>query len=240
MDYVTLTKEVRQRFGITSAHITYKNNDYMIMMKKLSDDMVLFLSPFLDFKFNEEISLFFSSNNGVVEIKVKIDCFYDSNDVLVVEGSFICISGEVFFTDFIAFINNLIEQKKRKEERILCTQKNLMRLNLINVFMFEFKYRLFKAIIKDISYSGIKVLTNPVLLQDNGSLFNLKISFKNPNETYLFVKSKIVRKNLYIFENTNFAEIVFSIEGNIKYKKRIDKYFEDMNKKTKKRSYFHR
>lgn len=225
MDYVTLTKEIRQHFGLTSAHITYDNNDYIIMLKKLSDNMILFSCPFIGVRYEDELKLTFNSEKGFVELNIKIECFYESNDVLVIEASFICISNNEFFIDFEAFLNNLLAQKKRKEERILCTQKNLQILNLINVFTFDFKYRQFKGIIKDVSYSALRVLCNPVLLQEKGSLFTFKLKFKNPEESYLFVNAKIIRKKPYSYENCSFAEVVFEIPQNLKFNERLDLFF---------------
>lgn len=229
MDYVTLTKEIRQYFGLTSAHISFNNRDYMIMLKKLSTNMILFSCPFIPVKYEDELKLYINSNEGLIELTIKIECFYESNDLLVIEASFICCSNIEFFTFFESFLKNLLDQKKRKEERILCTQKNLQLLNFKNVFYFDFKYRQFKGIVKDISYSGLRVLCNTILLQDNGSIFTFKLKFFNPEESFLFVNAKIIRKQLYSFEGHDFAEIVFEIPENIKFKARLDNYFNIKN-----------
>ncbi|MBR3600710.1 MAG: hypothetical protein IKL49_00050 [Lachnospiraceae bacterium] len=124
-------------------------------------------------------------------------------------------------------MRNLINQKKRKEERILCTEKNLEKLRMDNLILLTYKYRTFKALIKDISYSGIKVLTNPLLLQTKDELFSFSIKFNNPEEKFFFVSCNTVRKQLYTFDNYNMAEIVFKLGENIKYRKRLDLYFNE-------------
>ena len=90
--------------------------------------------------------------------------------------------------------------------------------------------RQIKAVVKDISYSGIKILTSPLLLQEKGELFSFTIKFENPEEKFLFLQCPVVRKNTFEFENTLFAEIVLKLPENIKYRKRLDCYFHAAKK----------
>lgn len=231
MEIITLTNEIKLMFGLKSAHATIEGKDYIIMIKQLSDELIVFTIPDIEVNYGQQIQIFFPSVYGKVEITITVDCFYENDLMYVIEGNIISGINCVFFEEFCKFILELINQKKRKEERILCNKKNLEKLKLINLINFDFRYRAMRGVIKDISYSGIKVLTNTVLLQDNGSLFTFKLMFKDPEQNFLFVNSHIVRKNLYTFENQSFAEVVFSLENNIKFCKRLDEYFNLNQKK---------
>lgn len=224
MELITLTSEITDLFGLYSAHITIEGNDYIIQIKQLNDSRIIFTCPNIEFQYGQTMQLVFQTNQGKVKETIMIDCFYDNGIMLVVEA--VLKTHEHCFFNFLReFLKHLLEQKKRKEQRILCTKHNLETLNLINTFMFEFKYRALKGVIKDISFSGINVLTSPILLQENGDLFNFKLKFINPTESFLFVKCPIIRKNLYTFENKDFAEVVFKLEENLKFRNRLDNYF---------------
>lgn len=235
MEPNTLTSEIRERFGIKSCHMTIDENDFMIMLLKLSNENIEFSCSYENLKHGQLVLIIFPSKYGNVELEVQIDNFYNNDIMFIVEGTIKNRNKNDFFIEFNNFINNLIEQKKRKEERILCNKKNLEILNMINVFTFDYRFRQYKGVIKDISYSGIRVLTNPALLQENGELFSFKVIFKNPEESFFFVKCPIIRKQLFVFEEQKFAEIVFKIGDYIRFKERIDLYFEKINKITHQR-----
>lgn len=226
MECITLTADIRKYFGITSAHVIIGDKDIMVMMDQMSDDSIVISATFGQFEKGMEITIIFPSLFGKCEINAVIEnitfeLFY------ILECK---IKGRVnneFFIEFENHIRNLINQKKRKEERILCNEKNLEKLRLDNLIFLTYKYRTFKALIKDISYSGIKVLTNPLLLQAKDELFSFSLKFNNPEEKFVFVSSHIVRKQLFTFENYNMAEMVFKLGENIKYRKRLDLYFNE-------------
>lgn len=229
MELITLTTEIRQNLGIFSAHINFDNNDYMIMIKQLSDSFVVFSCPELKLNTKCKLKLFFQSNNGVVECELEVEYFYNSEVMFVVEAKIISTNKNDFFIEFQNLINDILYQAKRKEQRILCTKKNLALLNLINFFFFNYNGKNYKGIIKDISFSGVKILTNVELLQNTDETkFKIKISFVNPEESFFFV-CKICRKNLFTFEGHDFAEVVFKLPNNIKFRNRLQNYFNNTN-----------
>ena len=149
--------------------------------------------------------------------------------MFVVEAKIISTNKNDFFIEFQNLINDILYQAKRKEQRILCTKKNLALLNLINFFFFNYNGKNYKGIIKDISFSGVKILTNVELLQNNDETkFKIKISFVNPEDSFFFV-CKICRKNLFTFEGHDFAEVVFKLPNNIKFRNRLQNYFNHTN-----------
>ncbi|MBR6581995.1 MAG: hypothetical protein IKK80_00115, partial [Treponema sp.] len=188
--------------------------------------VILISCSFEGFKKGTEIKIVFPSLFGKCEINaiienITFELFY------ILECKINSRENTEFFIEFENYVRNLINQKKRKEERILCTEKNLEKLRMDNLILLTYKYRTFKALIKDISYSGIKVLTNPLLLQTKDELFSFSIKFNNPEEKFFFVSCNTVRKQLYTFDNYNMAEIVFKLGENIKYRKRLDLYFNE-------------
>ena len=227
MELITLTTEIRQNLGIFSAHITFDNNDYMVILKQLSDNFVVFSCPELNLIPKCNLKLFFQSNNGVVECELEVEYFYNSEVMFVVEAKIISNNKNDFFVEFQNLINDINFQKKRKEERILCTKKNLALLNLINYFFFNYNGKNYKGIIKDISFSGVKILTNVELLKivDNSD-FKFKLTFNNPDESFYFV-TKICRKNLFTFEGHDFAEVVFKLPQNFKFRNRLQVFFDN-------------
>ena len=150
--------------------------------------------------------------------------------MLNVECMITGINKNDFLINFSNFIYNILDNKKRKEERILCTKKNLERLHLINYIYLVYKNREFKGIIKDISYSGIKILISPLLLQSKDDLFTFKLNFYNPSASFLFVNTKIIRNELFTFQGYDFAQIVFKLDQNIKYIERLNEYFNEREK----------
>lgn len=232
MELITLTTEIREYFGLKSSHITIDNNDFIVMLKQMSDESVIFTCSNIDVKYGQIVILVFPSKYGKCEVEVEIDNFYDNDIMFVIEGKIRSHNENEFFIAFQNFMLDLINQKKRKEQRILCTKKNLEILHLINTFDLQFKYRQFRAVIKDISYSGLKILTNPLLLQENGDLFSFKIKFKDPAESYFFIKCHVIRKNLYTFEGQDFAEMVLELNDNIKFRNRIKEYFDYLEREN--------
>ena len=230
MDCISLTFDIKEYFGVKTAHIAYEGNDYIVMLKNLSDSLVVFTCPDIPLKFGQKFKLFFPSKFDKVSLDVEIDNFYFNDIMFVVEGSILNWSNKVFLDEFIKFILELINQKKRKENRILCTQANLALLKMKNTISFDFRFRSFKGIIKDISYSAIRILTDPILLEEKGDLFSFKLYFTEPEEKFIFINCPVIRKEEYVFENTKFAQIVFAIENNIKYSNRLSVFFDDAKK----------
>ncbi len=232
MELITLTADIRRMFGITSAIVNYQNKDYMIMLKQMSDNYIVFTMPEIEISYGEILLVKFPSNYGTVEIKISVNCFYSNGSTFVIEADFIVYNESDFFMEFEKFIRLLLEEKKRKEERILCTKRNLELLNLKNIIELEFKYKKMKAVIKDLSYSGIKLLCNEKLLEDTSLLFNFKLFFFNPNEVILFFNCPIIRKSLFVFEEQKMTELVLKLPENIKYKKRIGEFLSNNESKT--------
>lgn len=224
MELLTLTSEIRQMFEIKSAYININNTDVIVMLKELSDDKVCFTCPNLEIATKQCISLFFTSKFGKVECKVSIDCFYIDGIFFNVEGTITANNNNDFFIAFMNLILDLFNQKKRKEQRILCTKKNLKILGLINIIFFTYKNNTYKGVVKDISFSGMKILTNPLLLEEENEKFCFKLSFVQPVEKYMFWNVKTIRKNLFSYDGYDFAEIVFQLPDNIKFRNRINDF----------------
>ena len=233
MEYITLTSEIRKYFGITSCHICFNNNDIMVMLQEMSDEGVIFACSFDGIKNNDEILIVFPSLFGKCEIKAEV-ISVNIQSFFIIECKILDRNKNEFFIEFENYIKNLINQKKRKEERILCNEKNLEKLRLNGILMLNYKYRSFRGVIKDVSYSGIKVLTNIAFLQSKDELFSFSLKFLNPEEKYFFVNCPVVRKQIFTFNNYDFAEIVFKLGENINYRKRLDAFFRE-EKKTIKR-----
>lgn len=224
MECISLTSDLRKYFGIISCHVVINEKDIMVMLEQLSDELVVFSCTFLSLCKGMEVLIIFPSLFGRCEVNAKISSI--KTDVFfVIECNIINTNKNEFFIQFQNYVINLINQKKRKEERILCNEKNLKRLRLNNIIMLTYKYRNFRAVIKDISYSGIKILTSPLFLQTKDELFSFSIRFNEPEDKFFFVNCPIVRKQTFTFENFNFAEIVFKLGENINYRKRLDSYF---------------
>lgn len=228
MELVTLTPDIRKYFGMSSAHITFENKDIMIMMQQMNDETVIFSCSFCNLESGQKIKIEFPSLYGKCEIEaviseIKKELFY------IIECAVKSHNKNDFFTEFYNYMMDLINQKKRKEERIFCNKKNLERLHLMGTFNLIYKYRNFKAVIKDISYSGVKVLTNPVFLQakDMEEKFSFNLKFIEPEEKYMFINSRIIRKQSFEFEGYSFAEIVLSLDENINFRKRLDSFFHE-------------
>lgn len=233
MELVQFTAELRKYFGITSCHIIVDNVDFMAMLMALNDDNIVINTVCGNLKEGMNITIFFPTLfDEKVELDAQVNEVKDEN-MIVVACTIRKKNKNQFFIEFQDYLNLILSQKKRKEMRILCTKKNLELLHLNTVFFLTFHMRQIKAVVKDISYSGIKILTNPLLLQEKGELFSFTLKFENPEEKFLFLECPIVRKNTFEFENTLFAEIVFKLPENIKYRKRLDCYF---NAEKKQRS----
>ena len=231
MEYVTLTTEIKMKFGITSSFVTINGNDYIVILKKITTEMCMFTCPEMDLSCNEEIKLTFLTKYGKIEENVKVDCFFKDEIMFVVEVRFNYKNKNEFFIQLENFINELTLMTKRKEDRILCTRENLKRLRLINKIQFEYNTVKYQGMIKDISFSAFRILTNPLLLNDNGSLFRFKLQFTDPEENFIFTNCCIIRKEMFEFESQKFAQIVFKIEPTINYKKRINEYFNENEKR---------
>lgn len=229
MELVTLTTEIRKYFGITSCHITKDENDFMAMILSLSDDTVVLNCSYADFNKGEIILIIFPSLFGRCEIECEIKDIKEEV-FIVLEGKIKSTNKNDFFIEFRNYMNNIMLQKKRKEERILCNKKTVELLNLQNYLFITYNMKKYKAIIKDLSYSGIRVVINPVFLEVKDNFFNLSISFLAPEEKFFFIKCYIVRKMRFDFEDKTAAEIVFKLSENVKYRKRLDSYFNKRNK----------
>lgn len=228
MELITITYDIREHFEIKGSHITYDNKDYMAIIKQLSLDTVIICLPFIDLSYGSNFILQFNSVCGIVKINIVCDVFYENEGMLICECSILDGIEHNFFVLFKQFIEEILAQKKRKEQRILCSQKNLELLKLNNVISFDFRYRKLKGVIKDISYSGLRVLANPILLEENGELFSFRLSFTDPVENFVFINCPIRRKELFVFQGTEFASVVFKINGSIKFKERISNYLNQI------------
>lgn len=229
MDTVNFTEELRKHFGITSCNITKEDHDFIAMLLALSDDTISISTTCNDIVNGMQIKITFPSDYGKCEIEAVVSEIKDSF-IQVFECKIISTNKNDFFIEFQNYLNNLIIQKKRKEERILCNKKNIELLRLNQTFFITYKYRNFKAVIKDISYSGVRILASPLLLQIVNEVFNFTIQFKEPEEKFFFVRCPVVRKSELIFEGHSLSEIVFKLPENIKFRKRLDTYFNDLKK----------
>ncbi len=233
-DYLTLSSDVRMFFGIQAAHIIINGNDIMIMLRQINDEAVIFDCPEIDIKLNEPVLIKFNSKYGPIEIDLKIMNFCSNEFMFSIEGKITGINQEEFLIALKEFLKKLIQEKKRKEERILCNQANLAKLNLINNFEITFHSRIFKCIIKDISLSGLKFFTGCELLHHKGEKFNIKLKFKNPEHTFFFTDCEILRKDEYVFNGMQLCEAVLKLEPNIKFASRINMFFNEDYKELKK------
>ena len=148
MELITITYDIREHFEIKGSHITYDNKDYMAIIKQLSLDTVIICLPFIDLSYGSNFILQFNSVYGIVKINIVCDVFYENEGMLICECSRLDGIDHNFFILFKQFIEEILAQKKRKEQRILCSQKNLELLKLNNVISFDFRYRKLKGVIK--------------------------------------------------------------------------------------------
>lgn len=229
MELVTLTTEIRKYFGITSCHITKDDKDFMAMLAALSDESLTVSCSYADFEKGQVILVVFPTLFGKCEIECEIKDIKEEV-FITIEGKINSTNKNDFFVEFQNYMNNIMLQKKRKEERILCNKKTLELLNLNNLIFITYKMRKYKAVIKDISYSGLRVLVNPVFLDVKDDMFNFTVFFNNPEEKFFFIKCYIVRKMCFEFEGKAAAEIVFKLSENVKYRQRLDSYFNKRNK----------
>lgn len=231
MELVTLTTEIKEFLELRSSHIFLNNQDFIVMPKQINNECIILAIPNINVNYGTKFDLFFRSKAGDVILNLIVDIFYpdDSDNMIIVECSILNSNNSNFFNLLDELISRLIAQKKRKEERILCCKKNLEILNLHNIIYFDYNYRKVKGIIKDISYTGLRVLCDPIVLNENGNLFSFKLKFTNPDESFLFVNSPIRRKELFEYQNTKFASIVFKLNSSIKFKERIDHFLNNNN-----------
>lgn len=227
MDILTLTSEIKNLLGFDSAFITVDNKDLMIQIKQLNSKLIIFTCPFYDFKYGQTIKITIKTENDNFSFDCEMDNFYESEIILVCE----CKTKEEIKNEFFIALEKILDdfktQTKRKEMRILCNKRNLEILHLNNILLFDFHYKSYRGVIKDISLSGLKVLTKTELLNENGELFNFKLFFSHPEEKFIFNSSYIVRKRLFSFENHDFAEIVFKLPENVRFIKRLSSFLEE-------------
>lgn len=220
-----MSTELRTYFGIKSVHFTFDNKDYMVMVKKISDEQIVFVISSIDINLSDHGKIFFPSIAGDVTEEIEITDIYDEpNNNIGIVASFLSNTND-FFIILKRYFDNLILETKRKEERILCNKKNIERLKMQDFFIFQFRKKNYKAIIKDISYSGIRFLTNPEILQADNDTFTFFLKFFNPDHKFLFTNCKIIRKEEFIYLNTRFCELVLSLSENLIYKDRLNNYF---------------
>ena len=233
MEYVNFSQDLRKYFGITSCTVTYCNCDFMAMLLGLGSENILISTSCSNLNKEFVIKITFPSDFGKCEIEAEITDIKDSV-IKVFDCKILSRNKSDFFIEFRNYLDDLIEQKKRKEERILCNKRNLELLRLNQTFNLVYRYRIHKAVIKDISYSGLKILCNSVLFQIRDETFNFTVSFNDPEEKYFFVRCPVVRKNIITFDSLALAEIVFKLPENVKYRKRLDDFF-NLNKKYRTR-----
>lgn len=233
MDYLTLSSDVRYYFGIQAAHILLNDNDIMVMLRQINEKSIIFDCPEIDININDCYLVKFNSNFGQIELNINITSFYSNEYIFTCEAQITGINRNDFLIALNNFLLRLIEEKKRKEERILCNQKNLKKLHLINHFFIQQNNNKYNCIIKDISLSGIKVFTNIELLNCKDIKSNITLNFIEPNEKIHFENCEILRKSEYIFNDFKLCEMVFKIEPCLEYTSRINYFFQDNQKKHK-------
>ena len=72
MELVYLSPELRKHFGITSCHITYNDNDYIVMLKYLSDSLVIFSLPDIEIEDSSTVLIEFPSVDGVIQMQLLV------------------------------------------------------------------------------------------------------------------------------------------------------------------------
>ena len=233
MEYVNFSEDLRKYFGITSCTLTYNDNDFIAMLLGLSNENISISTTCENLNKGLVIKITFPTNSGKCEIEAEVTDIKESS-IKVFDCKIISRNKNDFFIEFQNYLNNLIEQKKRKEERILCNKKNIELLRLNQTFNLIYRYRSHKAFIKDISYSGLRILCNSILFQIADELFNFTLCFNDPEEKFFFVRCPVVRKSIITFEDQALAEIVFKLPENVRFRKRLDMFFNE-NKKTRSR-----
>lgn len=229
MEAVNFSEDLRKHFSITSCTLTKDDHDFIAMLIALSDDTISISTTCEELESGIQIKITFPTIYGKCEIEAEVMEIKDSY-IKVFDCKITSKNKNDFFIEFQNYLNNLIIQKKRKEERILCNKKNIELLRLNQTFFLTYKYRNFKAVITDISYSGIRIRANPLLLQVVNEVFNFTLQFREPEEKFFFVRCPVVRKNQIVFEDKALAEIVFKLPENIKFRKRLDSYYNEIKK----------
>lgn len=236
-DLISLTEQIKRKFGLSSARICFKEKDLLVILNSISLTKCIFLCSEAVLNFNETYSLAFLTKNGEVSSSIQLVSYTKQNEFFLIEATFREKPVHSFFKELDAFIDSLKIVHERKETRIICSKENLRKLRLEPKVPVEFKGFNFFGYVKDVSFSGIRILTHKTILEENNEIFKLKIVFSDPSKILFFITT-VERKELVVYEDVEFAEIVFKIPtSDIVYQDRLSDFLkmEMENLKTRSR-----
>jgi hypothetical protein len=228
MNLLKITDETKEKIGITGAHITVNGKDRAVQIRELSDTNAYVTMP--------EKNIVLEKGN---EVEFVINTKYESNKkksiVVNTERTNDILMCELMFNDYIEgkLKEELSKLEKlqryegrRKEERIMCTEENIKKLGLRQKVSLVFRNRDIPGYIKDLSLSAVRIVTDEILLEEDGEEITIKLYFTSPIET-IIVTTYVIRKEPIFVETVRLSVVVLGMRECIRYKNRLLSYFTE-------------
>lgn len=230
-EMITLTTDVKKDIGLTSARIRKNEHDYMVIPKKCSDEKCILTCPKnMDINYYDTMTLSLTIDENIENIQIEIENFSENAGFNVTECTLLSRLPEKMLDILRKWEKINSETDLRKEDRILCTEENVEEIGIIPLISIQFRECEYTAYIKDLSFSACRIITTTRIMEENGEIFTIRLKFRNPEMACIF-QSKVIRKEEYVIDGKKLAQIVFFLDENTKYKKRLSCFYEKQERR---------